>query len=87
MEIATTKKETIAIGWKYLFKPTPQMAKVVFRFALYAATILIIALKVFHGVPEEIRHELNEYALETVAFIHLVTKFFGVKNSEIEPGE
>lgn len=85
MEIATTKKETIAVGLKYFFCPTPQIAKVVFRFFLYFAAIVVIALKVFHGVPEDIKRTVSDYAIELVTFIHLISKFFGVKNSDIDP--
>lgn len=83
MSLATTTPTVtgkLKFGFGQLFKPTPETAKLVFRFVLYASSVIVAVLTIFGDkIDIQTKQLISWWALNIVTFVHFLSKLFGVE--------
>lgn len=90
MQTVTVEKTVVTnapvkFGWKQLFKPTPQIAKNIFRVVLYAAALTNIFLMVIDEIPPHVEAIVGKYSIYAVTLVHMISKLFGIDITGVEP--
>jgi hypothetical protein len=74
---------TVKFGIPQILHPTPETAKVVFRIVLYVAAVANFAVLTFSDIPQEIKSVVGQYSVEIVAFVHGITRMFGLHVEDV----
>lgn len=69
---------TVKFGFKQIFKPTPEGAKLVARGILYAVAIIVFIMQTVTEIPQPIKDAVSRYAVYVVSITHFVCRMFGV---------
>lgn len=83
MQTVTVSKKVVTdanvkFGFGQLFKPTPDIARNIFRVVLYAAAIANLFLDVVVEIPAPARLIIGKYSVYAVTLTHAISKMFGI---------
>lgn len=81
-QTTTTIAGPVKFGFSQLFKPTPEFAKLAFRFVLYLMAVVVAVLNIFSEIPPDLKGKISAWALEIVTFTHFLSKLFGIQVEE-----
>jgi len=65
-------------GFSQFWNQTPMWATWVFRVVLYLCVIAIVFVNTYTSLPANLKQIISIYAAQTIAFVHLITKMFGL---------
>lgn len=69
----------VKFGFAAITKPTPELAKKIFRIVLYVAALGNIIVDIFPEIPLEVKGMIAMYSVKAVALVHAITKLFGLE--------
>lgn len=74
-------EEKVKFGFRQIANKTPEFAKIMFRFVLYATSALTLIINVISEIPEPIKLIITKYSLYAVTLVHGFSKMFGIQPS------
>lgn len=69
----------VKFGLGQITNTTPKIANYIFRGVLYSSLIINLALSIFTDIPQDLQVAIGKYSLQIVAFVHGISKLFGIE--------